>query len=323
MRGKGEIHRLRVGEQDAGQRLDQVLAARLSGFSRTYSRRIIDLGGVHVDGRRTCRCSLQVREGQGIEVHLDGLPLEPFSVTERHIVFQDRYLLAIDKPAGIDTQPTHARYKGTLYEALLRYLHDPFRPQCRPELGMVQRLDRNTSGIMVFSIHPQAHKPLTQAMAARDIEKIYWALVQGVPSQRCGEIRTLLARGRRNNLVKSVPQGGREALTHYRVLHAWEDAALLEVRIPTGRSHQIRAHLAELGHPLLGDAAYGGCASLGDFCVSRHMLHSLHLALRHPVTNAPLQLSAPLPQDMLALLQHLGMPPDNLFSFPPKEPESC
>jgi 23S rRNA pseudouridine1911/1915/1917 synthase len=323
MKVRNEVHRFEVRAEETGGLLDQVMAAHLPGRSRTIWRRLIDLGGVHVDGRRTCRCSFQVNAGAKIEVFIDGLPLEPFSLEMRHIIYRDRHLLAVDKPAGIDTQPTHARYKGTLYEALLRFLQDPFRPHCRPELGMIQRLDRNTSGIMVFSVHQQAHKALTLAMTSREIEKVYLALVQGVPAQGHGEIRSLLARGRRNNLMKSVERGGREAVTRYRVVHAWEEAALVEVHIPTGRSHQIRVHLAELGHPLLGDTAYGGFDHIGDFPVCRHMLHSYQLKFRHPVRSDLLQLGAPIAADMQALLTHLGLPCSSTAIMPPKEQSSC
>ncbi len=307
MKGRPELHRLCVMPEEDGQRLDQFLASRVSHHSRTFWRHVIDLGGVHVSGRRIRQCGFQVHGAQQIEAYVDGLPLEPFVFEDRHVLFRDRFVLAVNKPAGVDTQPTHSRFKGTLYEALLRYLQDPFRPHSSPALGMVQRLDRDTSGVLVFSIHPRAHKPLTEAIVARRLDKVYWALVQGVPKASSGEIRSQLARARRNNRVKSVDRGGRDALTRYRVLRSWEVAALLEVEIPTGRSHQIRAHLAELGHPLLGDTAYGGTDQIGDMAISRQMLHSLRLDLQHPVSGEPLSLTAPVPSDMDNLMAHLDV----------------
>lgn len=305
MKGQAELYRLQVSAEDSGQRLDQFLASRAAAHSRTFWRRVIDLGGVHVAGRRIRQCGFQVQCAQHVEAYVDGLPLDPFVLEDRHILFRDRYLLALDKPAGVDTQPTHARFKGTLYEALLRFLQDPFRPQSAPALGMVQRLDRDTSGVLVFSIHPRAHKPLTEAISARRLDKVYLALVQGVPRMEVGEIRSQLARGRRNNLMKSVDQGGREALTRYRVVRAWEAAALLEVEIPTGRSHQIRVHLAELGHPLLGDKAYGGPEQIVGAAIPRQMLHSLRLELDHPVSGEHQSLTAPVPRDLEHLMAHL------------------
>lgn len=306
MKKVNQLHRLQVPCDAAGQRLDQFVAARLSGLSRSLCRQIIDLGGVHVDGRRTRKCSLPVQSGQHLEVHLDGLPLEPFSLKEGHILYRDRHILVVDKPAGVNTQPTPARYKGTLYEAVLSYLQDPFRPQLRPHLGMIQRLDRDTSGVLVFSTHPQAHKPLSEAVTQRRLTKVYLALVEGVPKSEQGEISSCLARSRRNNLMKSVAQGGRDARTLYRVLRAWEGSSLLEVRLVTGRSHQIRVHLAEAGHPLLGDTAYGGPERFAGHLVPRQMLHAYCLGLKHPVSGAFLKFYAPVPEDMQQLLKLLG-----------------
>ncbi len=244
--------------QDAGERLDQFVPGQTEELSRTFLRRVVDIGGVHVGGRRVRRCSHPVRAGEAVEVFLDGRPLETYTLCCRDVIFQDKFLLAISKPAGVESQPTPARYKGTLYEALLRYLHDPFRPLDRPQLGMVQRLDRDTSGIMVFSTHARAHRGLTLAISGRKIGKSYLALVRGEMPEATGEIRSFLARSRSSNLMRSVARGGKEALTRYRVVEELDDASLLEVEIPTGRSHQIRVHLSEAGHPLLGDLRYGG-----------------------------------------------------------------
>jgi 23S rRNA pseudouridine1911/1915/1917 synthase len=301
------IYRLVVTEDDDGTRMDQFLAARIDGFSRSHARKILDLGGVHISGRRSRRCSYAVRAGDAVEVHLDGLPLEPFVLEDAHILYRDSYLLAIDKPPGVDTQPTHARYKGTLYEAIKNFLHDPKRPRHDPELGMAQRLDRDTSGVLVFSIHRRAHKGLTLAVREREVRKVYLALVHGIPSQRQGTIRSMLARSRRDNLVRSVPKGGKDAVTHYRVVQTWPatDCSLLAVTIPTGRSHQIRAHMTEHGHPLVGDVRYGGSSLISREEVFRQMLHSWRLQIHHPVDETLLSLVAPLHSDMVALIDFL------------------
>jgi 23S rRNA pseudouridine1911/1915/1917 synthase len=277
-------------------RLDLYIAGK-TGISRGELKKIIDIGGVHVGGRRMRRCSQGVKVGELIEVFLDGLPLEPFRLEQERILFRDRFLLAFDKPAGIDSQPTPARYKGTVYEALLEYLRDPFRPLDRPSVGMVQRLDRDTSGVMIFSIHPRAHCGLTAAFSGRDIRKKYLALVTGFLSDS-GEMRSLLARSRSSNLMKSVPRGGKEAITRYRILEWFEGSCLVEIDIPTGRSHQIRVHFAEAGHPLLGDSRYGGPVTWEGNALPRTMLHAWRLNLKHPVTGEEIDLTAPLPQDM-------------------------
>lgn len=301
--------RFTISPEESGGRLDQVIASRAPELSRTRAKQIIDLGGVHVGGRRIRRSSQLLQAGDKVEVFLDDAPPEPFRLTDRDILYRDRYLIAVAKPAGVETQPTPARYKGTLYEALLTLLHDPFRPMDRPEIGMVQRLDRETSGVLTFSIHPRSHGSLTRALGEREVRKIYLALVRGCPATGEGEIRTHLARSRGANRVVSVLKGGREAITRFRLLESFGDASLLEVEILTGRSHQIRAHLAESGHPLLGDRRYGGPSIVRGRHVPRQMLHSHKLELRHPVSGDPLLLVAPLPEDLSALLAFLREPP--------------
>jgi 23S rRNA pseudouridine1911/1915/1917 synthase len=298
-------YRFTPGPDEAGLRLDQFVAGRSADLSRTLVRKLVDLGGVHVGGRRTRRCSQPVQVGETVEIFVDGLPLEPYQLEAAAVVLRDTYLLAIDKPAGIETQPTPARFKGTLYAALLDYLHDPFRPQQTPALGMVQRLDRDTSGIMVFSIHPRAHRGLTATFAGRQARKFYLALVAGRMPAAEGEFSSLLARNRASNKVKSVERGGKEAVTRYRVLEEFADATLVEVEILTGRSHQIRVHFAEAGHPLLGDGRYDGPGDWHDVPVGRQMLHAWRLCFTHPVSGEPLELEAPIPADMANLLAEL------------------
>lgn len=308
-----EVWRHTVAAEDSGLRFDQVLALRHEELSRTLARKLVDLGGAHLDGRRLRKCGQVVTAGQKIELFRDGAPLEPFTLEEGDILFRDKWLLAVAKPAGVETQPTPARYRGTLYAALLDFLHNPFRPLDRPSLGMVQRLDRDTSGVMVFSIHPRAHKELTACFTAHRVEKLYLALVQGVVGADSGEFRSLLARSRNGNRVKSVPRGGKEAVTCFRVLERFPAATLVEVQILTGRTHQIRVHFAEAGHSLLGDRLYGVAASEPR----RQMLHALRLTLPHPVTGTIVALEAPLPADMQTVLQHLrsGEPIQKLPAF--------
>ncbi|MDY0268385.1 RluA family pseudouridine synthase [Trichloromonas sp.] len=301
-----KIHRYLPSPKDEGLRLDQYLAFCSDELSRTLVRKLVDLGGVHVGGRRIRKCAHPVHAGEGVEVYVDGLPLDPFELRDGDILYRDRFLIAVNKPAGVDTQPTPARYRGTLYEALLRYLHDPYRPKDIPEIGMAQRLDRDTSGVLLFSIHRQAHSGLTQAIAERAAKKTYLALVAGTMPASCGEFRSLLARNRASNLVRSVSKGGKEAVTRYRVVREWEGVSLLEIDLLTGRSHQIRAHLSEAGHPLLGDQRYGGPTIFAGQKILRQMLHSLRLSLVHPVDRHEITVEAPLSADFQALVDHLN-----------------
>ncbi|MDT8440558.1 MAG: RluA family pseudouridine synthase [Desulfuromonadales bacterium] len=302
------VFRFTVPAERQGERLDQFLAGHHAGLSRGLARCLIDLGGVHLDGRRISRCSLLVAAGQQIELYIDGLPLTPFELREEHILWRDRHLLAIAKPAGVATQPTPARYRGTIYDALRRLLLAGQSGGRQPSIGMVQRLDRDTSGVMVFSIHPAAHKGLSRLFHERLVDKTYLALVGGELTEDSGQFRSLLARRRSTNRTVSVARGGRYAETGFRVRQRLAGATLVEVRLTTGRTHQIRAHFAEAGHPLLGDRDYGGLSELAGVTLPRQMLHSSRLALIHPVTGQPLGLSAPLAADFRAVLQQLGVP---------------
>lgn len=310
------VFRYQVGPEAVGLRLDQALARCHPGISRSLARRFIDLGGVHLDGRRMRRCGLEVSLNQQLELFVDGLGLEPFSLAAEQILFHDQDLLVIDKPAGIDTQPTPARYRGTLYDAVQRYLGSQAgRGARKPGIGMVQRLDRNTSGVIVFSIHRRAHKPLTQMFSGRAVDKRYLAVVHGQILDDTGVIRSKLARKRATNRTVSVERGGREAETRFHVRARHPAATLVEITLVTGRTHQIRAHFSETGHPLVGDLDYGGSAELETLAVPRQMLHAVRTCFPHPVSGRELVFEAPLPEDFKALLHDLGT-----FSPPEESP---
>lgn len=302
---KWAIHRLQVNLDGVGKRLDQFLADSSIELSRTRAKKIIDLGGVHINGRRVRSCSTSIRVGDSVEVYIDQLSLDPYRILEQDILFQDKYLIVLNKPALVDTQPTHARFKGTLFEALQWHLKDPFRLHQKPEIGMVQRLDRGTSGVIVFSIHPQAHKEMTRIFLEHEVKKGYLALVHGVPELEQGEIKSCLARSRKENRVKSVIKGGKEAITRFKVVERLSEYSLLDVEILTGRSHQIRAHMAEQNCPLVGDQRYGGNSLVAGTEIFRPLLHAENLSFHHPVLNQNLDFTVPVPEDMQNILNIL------------------
>ena len=302
---KWTIHRLNVTPEKADQRFDQYLADSVIEMSRTQAKKVIDLGGAHINGRRIRSCSTFVRNADFVEIYLDHLPLEPYRITERDILFQDQFIIVLNKPALVETQPTHARYKGTLFEALQWYLKDPFRPHQKADIGMVQRLDRGTSGLIIFSIHPQAHKQMTRIFLEHEIEKGYLALVHGAPKSSQGEIRSFLARSRKGNRVKSVAKGGKEAITRFQIIEPLADYSLLDIKLLTGRSHQIRAHMMEQNCPLLGDHRYGGDCQVAGLKVLRPLLHAVKLAFQHPVSGQDLEFTIPMPEDMQNVINRL------------------
>lgn len=298
-------YRFTVAENFSGLRLDQFIAEASNEFSRGQAKRIIDVGGVHLSGRRTRRCSQVVTQGDRVEVFVDHQGGESVSLQEESILYRDEELIVINKPAGMPTQPTPARYQGTLYAELQKLLENPRRKRDKPSIGMVQRLDRDTTGLIVFSIHKRAHKKMTEAFRGRSVEKLYWALVSGTPEDETGVIRSLLAKRRSNNLIVSVKKGGKPAETHFRLLKKFQQASLMEVLLVTGRSHQIRAHFSEAGMPLLGDPAYGGMTSLETMQIPRQMLHARELRFVHPVSGKKLEFVAPLPQDFISVQEYL------------------
>lgn len=301
-------YHFKVPSDLAQQRLDQVIAACCEKLSRTCARKLIDIGGVHFQGRRVRKCGLTLEPGAEVEVFIDGRDLEPYRIDPDSVLYRDKYVFALNKPAGIPIQPTPARYKGTVYEAMLHLLHNPYQRHTRPELAMVQRLDRDTSGVVVFSIHKRSHKALTDTFTQRKVKKVYLALVSGRPEKSSGSIHSMLARHRASGRMKSVHKGGREAITRYRVLQQSEVCSLLEVDILTGRTHQIRVHLSEAGFPVVGDTFYGGSSTLNSYVVERSMLHAYTLAFNHPCeVDKPLHICAPLPSDFSLALSRAGI----------------
>lgn len=291
------IQRLHITDSDCALKLDQYLQQQIPGISKTTIRQIIDIGGVHIDGRRIRKCERSLTVGENIELHQDNNPLDPYRLKQSDILFQDRYIIVINKPPGVATQPTPARYRGTLYEALQVWLKRDRRFR-KLQIGMAQRLDRDTSGVIIFSIHPESHKGLTEQIGNHTAQKEYLTIVLGIPIPSKGTFHSFLKRNRKTHLMQSVTDGGKEAITHYQVLKNWSDRALVSVKLVTGRTHQIRAHFSEAGHPLLGDHSYGGPTTHGGCNWARQCLHSWKLQLKHPKTGERLSFTAPVPSDM-------------------------
>lgn len=239
---------------------------------------------------------------------------QPESIPLR-IVFEDAQLLVIDKPAGLVVHPGAGRSSGTLVNALLHHVKDLSGVGGVLRPGIVHRLDRGTSGLMVVAKHDAAHRALQAQFAARSVLKEYLALVLGVPRKKQAEIAAAIGRDpvQRKKMSVGAPRG-REARSRYELLEGFDGAALLRVRIFTGRTHQVRVHLASIGHPVLGDASYGGRrepaarqAALREALLSltRPALHAARLAFAHPLSGARLEFSSPLPPDLEAAIEHL------------------
>jgi len=284
---------------DEGERLDRFIAAR-GGVSRGLARRAIDQGGVFLDGRRCKVASKQVRAGYEVTVNLEEGGRAPgggLTLDRSRLLFADEHLVAVDKPAGVPAQPTLTSDRGTLPELVSELLGS--------EVTLVHRLDRETSGVTVLARSREAAAALAEAFRTGAPEKTYLALCARPPSPAEGRVEAALARDPRRPGLRMVSPGGDAAATRYRTL-ASGAAALVEAWPETGRTHQIRVHLAHLGAPLLGDARYGGPRMVGAVAVPRVMLHARRLALAHPVGGARLLFEAPLPEDFTAVASALG-----------------
>ena len=300
---KRDVKRFTIPESQSGQQIELALPLLDPTLSDDLIQNLFDFGSIHLNGRRCGERSRKVDLDDKIEIFIDGLPFEHFVIDESVIVYRDDNILVINKPAGIDCQPTPSRFMGTVYSALLSYLANPYRRDLKPSIGMLQRLDRDTSGLMVFSIHPRAHKSMSEQFTSHTINKKYVAIVAGRIAQQQGEFRSLLAKSRVFNRVKSVEKGGKEAITRYRVIRQSDAATLVDIDLLTGRSHQIRAHFSEAGHPLLGDLRYDGPAMINGHLISRQMLHAGNLSFIHPVSRDKVSFEASLPADMEQTLQ--------------------
>ncbi len=289
-----------VPQEWDGERADRVLA-RLSGSSRAAARGAIEGGAVTVDGTRVVPRQ-SVATGQVLEGEIvDGAAPLVAEAVPFGVLYEDDHLAIIDKPAGVITHPGAGRRSGTLAAGLLHRWPGIEGVGAADRWGIVHRLDRETSGLLVVALDAAAYRALTEAMKKRKITRRYGCLVVGNPPSPTGTIDAPIGRDPRRPTRMRIDSEGRRAVTHYRVGSTWSRMALLEVTLDTGRTHQIRVHMASIGLPVAGDRVYG--SGQGS---ERLFLHSARIELTHPVTGDTLQRSSPLPPDLTEILVGLG-----------------
>ncbi len=314
---------------DAGQtpqRLDQYLASRITHLSRSRIQLAIEAGLITIEGQAV-RASTKVRPHQTIQVRLPypppvDLTPEPISL---EIYYEDAYLLVVYKPAGMSCHPGAGVYNGTLLNALLYHLAGQPLPASETNLhrpGLVHRIDKDTTGLLVVAKDESAYFGLARQFFHHTVDRRYYALVWGCPRAESGTITAHIGRHpHQRKKYQAFPKGdsGKHAITHWRVLEAHTLASLIECRLETGRTHQIRVHLSHIGHPLVGDATYGGdrpripiwSPTQGQLAhqllsyLPRQALHAYHLGFVHPITGQTLTFTAPMPADMAAALAFL------------------
>jgi 23S rRNA pseudouridine1911/1915/1917 synthase len=304
--------RVEVTEALAGKRLDRALAEIRSDLSRVQIRRLIESGAITVCSRRA-KVAHRLRTGERVEGSVPApvpLDLAPEAIPLA-IAYEDAHLLVIDKPAGLVVHPAAGHQRGTLVHALLHHCRDlaGIGGALRP--GIVHRLDKDTSGLLVVAKSDAAHRALTQQFRERSVDREYLALVRGSPGAETGtvdaEIRRHPSDRKRFTADPRVRQGeARRAVTHWSVARRLGEFALLRVRLETGRTHQIRVHLASVGLPVAGDPVYGGgrrpASRLG---LRRQALHAARLGFAHPKSGERLSFESPLPDDLRRALEEL------------------
>ncbi len=307
---------LHVDATQAGARLDRLLSEAHPALSRARWQALIVAGDVQLDGQPT-RPAVRVRVGQQVRACIPAptpaLPQpEDLPLSILHV---DAHLLVIDKPAGLVVHPGAGRATGTLVNALLHHVRDLSGVGGVLRPGIVHRLDRGTSGLLVVAKDDATHRALARQFAAREVRKEYLAVVLGVPARATGRIERPIGRDPRRRLAMAVDAPrARAARTDWRITERFDGAALLRLRLHTGRTHQIRVHLASLGHPVVGDATYGGRRPPGTrheparaalLALERTALHSALLEFRHPHTGEICRFESALPADLVALLEAL------------------
>ncbi len=292
-----------------GWRLDRALAHLVPEFSRNYLQQLIEQGDVLLEGKPATKSSSKVKFGHHIEVTLRATPQSQAFVPEAmpiDVVYEDEHLRVVNKPAGLVVHPAPGQWRGTLLNGLLAL--DPLAMHV-PRAGIVHRLDKDTSGLMVVARTRQAMDALVAMIAARDVSRQYLAIAHGRwGSDAVRKVEAPIGRDPSNRLRMAVVdlsnQSGKTASTTMELLHEADEGCLVQCTLHTGRTHQIRVHMAHVKHPLLADAVYGGKPAAG---MQRQALHAWHLAFTHPITGAELDFKSVLPQDMLSALADWGL----------------
>ena len=308
---------VRLEPAHAGWRLDRALASAVPTLSRERLKTLIRSGAVEAESGAVRDPATKVKGDERLTVAVpepEPAHNEPQDIPLT-IVFEDDHLLVVDKPAGLVVHPAAGNFDGTLVNALLHHCGSSLSGiggVARP--GIVHRIDKDTSGLLAVAKTDVAHEGLARQFAAHSIDRRYLAIVSGVPKSGGGVVDATLARSTTNRKKIAIVEGGRgkHAVTHWKRLELIKDAALVECRLETGRTHQVRVHMASIGHPLIGDPVYGRSGKthdklLKDLGFHRQALHATELGFTHPVTRLKLSFSSPMPSDMQELFNALGV----------------
>ena len=287
---------------DSGKRLDSFLANQEEATTRSRLQALIESGHVTVNGS-SAKPSYKVKSGDIVRISMPAA--SPVDIVPQDIpisfIYQDEHIAVVDKPQGLPVHPGPGHPDGTLVNAILAHCPDiaGVGGEIRP--GIVHRLDKDTSGLIMIAKTHDAHQNLSAQISSRNVDKGYLALCKGLLTKDDGIIDAPIGRDPYNRKRMAVVEDGRYAKTMYTVIERFESSTFLSVKLETGRTHQIRVHMAHLNHPLVGDTVYGRSSNI----VSRHFLHAHYLAFRHPITGEPVEFQSDLPKDLSSALESL------------------
>ena len=294
-------------QEDENIRVDKLLSERFPGLSRANIQRLIEQGKITLNGGKLRPSykgkigdiiQIEDEEPKEIELKPENIPLD--------VLYEDNDIIVINKAKGMVVHPGNGNPDGTLVNAILAKCKDSLSGiggEIRP--GIVHRLDKDTSGVIIVAKNDKAHMELSRQIQAREVKKIYWALVRGIIKENEATINMPIGRSTKDRKKMAVRKDGKEAITHFKVLKRWGAYTLLEVHIETGRTHQIRVHLSQIGYPVVGDAVYSN--GKNPFGVEGQMLHAKSIEFMHPTKKEKLKIEAPLPEYFVEVLNKLDV----------------
>lgn len=304
-----EIKKKIVTKEESKQRLDAYIAKQNIGISRTMVQKLLEEGTITVNGKeekasykikeQDC-IAIQIPEPKKVEIKEEDIPLD--------IIYEDEDIIVVNKPKGLVVHPANGNPDGTLVNAIMAICKESLSGiggELRP--GIVHRLDKDTSGLLIVAKHDKSHIAMSEQIKNHEVKKIYWALVRGIVKENEATIHMPIGRSDKDRKKMAVRKDGKDAITHFRVLKRYKDTTLLEIQLETGRTHQIRVHMAEIGYPVIGDSVYSN--GKNAFGVEGQMLHAKKLVFAHPITQKNMELEAPLPtyfSDILTQLEKEG-----------------
>jgi len=299
--------KLVVEELNVGERVDSYIASKQSNLTRMAVKRLIEDGNITVNNKIT-KISYKIRVGDVIEINepeVKEIELKAQNIPI-DVVYEDSDIIVVNKPKGIVVHPANGNWDGTLVNAIMAICKDSLSGiggEIRP--GIVHRLDKDTSGLLIIAKNDKSHIHLSEQMKNREVKKIYYALVRGIVPENEATINMPIGRSNKDRKKMAVTKDGKEAITHFKVLERFNNKyTLLEVKIDTGRTHQIRVHLSHIGFPVIGDETYSN--GKNEFGVHGQLLHAKCLEFKHPITNKQMYLEAELPEEFKKVLDIIG-----------------